>query len=128
IGVGQDKSVYRGWWGSRDVAIVRFRSGNIDTEAGAMLRLSRHPHLITLYGFTTDAFGSKFLIEELAPLGSLDVVAENLAQELRADETGRQSIFLDILHQISSGMHGVVDAGLLHRDLSLRNILVVHLD
>eukprot|EP00960_Hanusia_phi_P075963 768491-Hanusia_phi.AAC.3 len=128
IGLGQDKTVYRGWWSSRDVAIVRFRSGSIDAESSAMLRLRRHPHLITLYGYTTDASGSKYLIEELAPLGSMDVVVEGVAPALRQDEACRQSIFMEVLHQVTSGMHGVVEAGLLHRDLSLRNILVVNLN
>mmetsp|Transcript_6996 Transcript_6996/g.13883 ORF Transcript_6996/g.13883 Transcript_6996/m.13883 type:complete len:1437 (+) Transcript_6996:205-4515(+) len=121
IGVGQDKSVYRGWWNGRDVAVLEIRRGTCETEARVLQSLGQHPHCCTFLGISEDL---KLLINELAPLGSLVDVLEDVRGKLRDEALLSKDLHLECLQQICSGMLCITNANLIHRDLALRNIVV----
>jgi len=75
LGIGQDKTVYRGFYSGRDVAILYLRNGNCETEASIFSRLGRHPNLISFYGLAHHE-NKQMIVTELAPMGSLDAVVQ----------------------------------------------------
>jgi hypothetical protein len=101
IGVGQDKSVYRGFWKSKNVAILHMRRGSCDTEARIFTLLGRHPHLVKFYGVAVGEDGSQNLVTELAPLGSMENVLEQNRSTLRSmGIEKKRKIFLEAMIQV----------------------------
>ena len=106
IGVGQDKSVYRGFWKGSNVAILHIRRGSCETEARIFSLLGRHPHLVTFYGVAVAEDGSQNLVTELASLGSMQDVMERNEDALRAlNAEAKQKIFIEFLSQVASAAH-----------------------
>ena len=122
LGMGQDKTVFRAWWNGRDVAVLYLRNATCGTEAEIFSLLGRHPHLVTFYG-AAEFLGKQMLITELVSLGSLDIVVDKHSTVLRANPSLWKGMILEMLAQVSSGMARIAEAGVLHRDLALRNIL-----
>jgi hypothetical protein len=103
IGVGQEKSVYRGFWKGINVAILHIRKGSCETEARIFSLLGRHPHLVTCYGMAIGEDGSHSLVTELAPLGSMeDAMERNIGILWALTFEARQKIFIEILSQVSN--------------------------
>jgi hypothetical protein len=102
IGVGKDKSVYRGFWKGLNVAILHMRRGSCETEARIFSLLGRHSHLVTFYGMAEDAQdGSQSLVTELVPLGSIDEIMDRNVEALCAlTAEAKQSLFVEILSQV----------------------------
>jgi hypothetical protein len=101
IGVGQDKSVYRGFWKGKNVAILHMRRGSCETEARIFTLLGRHPHLVKFYGVAVGQDGSQNLVTELAPLGSLENVLEQTRSNVhRMGIEGKRKIFLEVMTQV----------------------------
>jgi len=125
IGTGSFKSVFQGSYGSHRIACLRFRGGEAATrcamrEAEVMACLPRHPHVLRFFGMTRDPAGCHYLVCEYAEHGALDAAIAN--RRLPWPLVG------EIGGQIASGMAAVVERRLLHRDLSLRNVLCFKLD
>lgn len=128
IGTGSYKSVFRGNYGSHRVACLRFRGGEAAAkeavrEARIMARLPVHPSVLRFFGMTQDEGKSSHLVCEYAELGALDAAIDRLP--------GRRPpwpMVCAIGSQIAAGMAAVAGRGLLHRDLSLRNVLCFRLD
>mmetsp|Transcript_5876 Transcript_5876/g.14114 ORF Transcript_5876/g.14114 Transcript_5876/m.14114 type:complete len:765 (-) Transcript_5876:16-2310(-) len=125
IGTGKDKNVYRGWWNGRDVAILEFRSGTCETEAQILKKLGQHPHCCTFYGV---ADGARIIVNELAPLGNLSDVMEDHRDKLMRDSLLAKEMHLEAMQQICSGMLAITNSTLIHRDLALRNVVVMMYD
>ncbi|GMH37065.1 hypothetical protein BSKO_04938 [Bryopsis sp. KO-2023] len=122
IGKGSFKTVFRGRWGSNSVAIVRMRKGGVLVEARLMQKLSSHPNLVTFYRWTRDREGNEYIVMELLPLGSLDVVMR------RSGDKMRNKAKVAMCAQICQAMCQLAEEKVLHRDLAARNVLVQSLD
>ena len=128
IGVGSFKEVHRATLrlpgrGSEamDVAVLKIRVGSVATEADTLMKLGRHPYLVNFIGQCMDGPNDVLLVTEFAPLGDLESYIEDL------DEDGVAISFehkCAMLRQVSAGMQAVAGAGLIHRDVACRNILV----
>lgn len=102
IGVGQDKSVYRGLWKGQSVAILHMRRGSCETEARIFSLLGKHPHLVRFHGMAVLEDGSQSLVTELASFGSMDVVLEQNLGGLRSlSVEAWQKMQIEILSQVS---------------------------
>eukprot|EP00037_Helgoeca_nana_P022818 m.235012 g.235012 ORF g.235012 m.235012 type:complete len:493 (-) comp26139_c0_seq1:4605-6083(-) len=128
IGTGSFKSVFKGSYGSHRIACLRFRGGEAATkdalkEAEIMARLPRHASVLRFFGMSHDHDGCYHLVCEFAELGALDAAIDALP--------GRRPpwpLVCAIGSQVAAGMSAVVAMRLLHRDLSLRNVLCFKLD
>jgi len=125
IGRGTFKTVYRGAWGGREVAVSSMaRGATLDAELHAVMKVGSHPHILQVHGVSdvADDPSRLHIISELAPMGSLsDIVS-------RGKETGEirsiaSPVILVIAMQICEAMIAVTRAGIVHRDLGARNIL-----
>ena len=134
IGAGSFKVVYRASLrrpGSpRDVTVaaMKVRSGDVAAEAEALLKVGRHPRLVTFIGQCKDSedpAADLLLLTEFAPMGSLDAALERLEEE--GDELSLAHK-LAIMQQVVAAMEALVGLKLVHRDLALRNVLVFALD
>ena len=85
------------------------------------MKLGRHPSLVRYLGLCTEG-PDQLLLTELAPHGSLDQFLE-----AREDEV-TMAHKLKMLEQICAGMVALSGAGMVHRDLATRNILVFAFD
>jgi len=126
IGTGSFKKVHRGTLrlpgaSERTVAVLQVHSGDIAAEAAILRCLGRHPRLVTFYGSCTEGLES-LLLTEYAPLGDVRSQLEAI------EDTITPAHRLAMLQQICSGMEAVADAGLVHRDLALRNVLLFAYD
>eukprot|EP00961_Rhodomonas_salina_P025883 349779-Rhodomonas_salina.1 len=125
IGSGQDKSVFRGFWKGRDVAVLQMRTGSCETEARVLALLGQHPHCCGFFGI--DAAG-KIIINELANLGCLGDVLDNQRTALMENPDAAKDMHLEVMQQVCSGMFCIASANLIHRDLAVRNVVVSHFD
>ena len=66
--------------------------------------------------------GQELLLTELAPYGSLDEYLERHEHEVTLAHK------LVIMQQVCGGMVALTAAGLIHRDLAMRNVLVFAFD
>eukprot|EP00038_Savillea_parva_P003275 m.123380 g.123380 ORF g.123380 m.123380 type:complete len:494 (+) comp11127_c0_seq1:155-1636(+) len=128
IGTGSFKSVFKGSYGSHRIACLQFRGGETATrdairEAEIMTQLPSHPCVLRFFGMSRDPAGCHHLVCEFAELGSLDEAIYTIP--------GRRppwQLCCTVGAQVASGMAAVAGAGLIHRDLSLRNVLCFRLD
>lgn len=98
---------------------IRARSARLALAEVAMLhQLKPHPNLPVLYGVARDHANGVWLVQEYFPLGGLDMQLE--VWEGMLSVTTR----LCILQQVCEAMMSLRLQGVLHRDLSSRNILV----
>eukprot|EP00803_Ostreobium_quekettii_P002341 evm.model.scf_47.1 EVM.evm.TU.scf_47.1 scf_47:4525-13989(-) len=118
IGSGSFKTVFRGKWGSNDVAIARMRKGGVVLEARLMDKLQSHPNLVTFYRWTQDQKGNEYIVMELIRGGSLDKFLRQ-----RAGQTSLECK-VAICDQICQAMSQLAKENVLHRDLAARNVLV----
>ena len=121
IARGSFKSVHEGTLRGRPIAIAKMGPGTVETEAATLVKLGRHPGLITYHGICTDG-GQNLLLTELAEGGSLDTFLEEHEEEMTLEHQ------LIILQQVCSAMQTLAHAGLVHRDLAARNVLVTAFD
>jgi len=125
ISIARDKSVYEGLWRGKHVAVLKVGRGKCDMEVSALSRLSNHASLIRFFGRATDTDAFDYLVTELAPRGSLRSTIEKF------DEEGQHlclGVMMAAAHQICEGMEAVAAAGIIHRNLGLRNVLCFQLD
>ena len=125
LGTGSFKTVHRALWRGQEVAALVLKHGAPDTEAEVFERLGQHPRLTRLLGKSVDPDGRIVHVAEYAGLGSLDVVVEAMEQGGTAPD---DAVLLQIAIQVCEGMEKVVETGLIHRDLALRNVLVFGLE
>lgn len=128
IGVGSFKLVFKGALRlpgsprSTTVAVLQVRSGDVAAEAAVLLRIGRHPRLVTFIGQCHAPGSDVLLLTEFAPMGSLRTVIE----EVEDDITLQHKVV--IIQQVVAGMEALALQKLIHRDLALRNVLVFALD
>eukprot|EP00803_Ostreobium_quekettii_P004159 evm.model.scf_1037.5 EVM.evm.TU.scf_1037.5 scf_1037:22658-32305(+) len=118
IGSGSFKTVFRGKWGSNDVAIARMRQGGVLPEARLMEKLETHPNLVTFYRWAQDQKGNEYIVMELVRGGSLDKVLRQQAGLLSIQQK------VVICDQICQAMYQLTKENVMHRDLAARNVLV----
>ena len=121
---GSFKSVHRGTLQGRSepIAVSRMRmGGSCEEEAKKLVKLGRHPDLVRYLGLCTEG-PEQLLLTELAPHGSLDQFLEAHEDEVTLPHK------LKMLEQICAGMVAISGAGMIHRDLATRNILVFVFD
>ena len=154
IGVGTSKSVFEGTRSNGEkIAVLRVRQEHatrrgLPREAAAFILAGQHPHLVSFLGVGFDDGSGTSVLEsaasatafvmpvssgsvsampcsrytvltELAPLGSLDGLLER-----RGRDELPLTCAVEILQQVASAVRHLTAAGLVHGDLSLRNILV----
>eukprot|EP00191_Tetraselmis_sp_GSL018_P002516 CAMPEP_0177607666 /NCGR_PEP_ID=MMETSP0419_2-20121207/18043_1 /TAXON_ID=582737 /ORGANISM="Tetraselmis sp., Strain GSL018" /LENGTH=621 /DNA_ID=CAMNT_0019102271 /DNA_START=825 /DNA_END=2690 /DNA_ORIENTATION=+ len=125
LGSGSSKTVYRARWHDQDVAVLTLRSGEANSEATVFERLGRHPRLTRFLGMSRDLEGHRVIITEFAAKGSLDKVLADLEEEGRAVSC---LVLMQCAMQVCEAMEQMVEEGLIHRDLALRNVLVFSFD
>lgn len=134
IGTGSYKTVYRGSFGTHAIAIMQFRTDDGDPtlavrEATIMARLQSSPHILRFFGLAVDPENRYNLLCEYAPLRSLDGILEDYrTQQQRVNAHSFSNLVHEAAVQISGGMAAVIASGILHRDLSLRNIMCFNFD
>lgn len=94
-----------------------------------MARLQPNVHVIKFFGLAIDPRGAHCIICEYAPLLGFDTVLEQYTTGTGGPCPALPPrISQRAAHQICDGMAAVVRSGLLHRDLSLRNIMCCAFD
>jgi len=136
IGSGSFKQVYRGTYTFRvrgrekpiqkDVAILKMRSGSLDTEVKMFLRLGRHPRLVRFYGQCRDG-EDQLLVTEFAPRGSLSDAFNDMHDEGTIGDVSVEHQMV-MMRQICQGMEMLAIQKVIHRDLAARNVLLFHFD
>ena len=132
IGAGSFKRVFRatlrlpGSPRAVTVAALQIRDGDVAAEAAVLLKLGKHPRLVTFIGqcrsVAADPRSDMILITEFAPMGSLDKAIEDVEDEITLQHK------VAIMMQVASGMEALAGQKLIHRDLAMRNVLVFGLD
>ncbi len=105
--------------------MLLLRQGDVTTEAAVFDRLGRHRHLTRLLGLSRDPEGRQALVTEFAPHGALSDVLSAL------NERGRRAsdaVLVRIAMQVCHGMIHMIEEGMMHRDLAVRNVLVFAID
>jgi hypothetical protein len=129
IGVGQEKSVYRGFLKGKAVAILHMRRGTCETEARIFTLLGRHPHLIRFHGVAVGNDGSQNLVTDLAPLGNMETVLENNHNTLRNMVVEKiHNVLLEVIQQVFV-MRSSICSRLYHalkQNRVIAQIIVVH--
>eukprot|EP00038_Savillea_parva_P031710 m.89716 g.89716 ORF g.89716 m.89716 type:complete len:1462 (+) comp9818_c0_seq1:262-4647(+) len=125
---GSYGAVWRGLWGSQEVAIKilkRQTNDEMDPEAALdfqkecdALQAIKHPHLLVFYGFGTTAVGESFMVTEFMAGGPL-----------RSKVLDRTVLFdwarvLMIGKHIADGMRYLHRIPIVHRDLKSDNVLL----
>ena len=112
----------------RQVAGMIVQSGDVSTEITNLLKIAKHPNLVTFIGQCepeSDNSTERILITEFAPKGALDQLVSDLEDDGISLSLEHQ---IEILYQVSRGMEALGIQNLVHRDLALRNILVFQLN
>ena len=132
IGTGSFKRVFKatlrlaGSPRAVTVAALQVRNVDVAAEATVLLRLGKHPRLVTFIGqcrpVAEDPRSDMILITEFAPMGSLDAVIEDVEDEITLQHK------VAVMVQIAAGMEALTGQKLIHRDLATRNVLVFGLD
>ena len=128
IGAGTEKVIYAGRWRGIDVAAMEILGHSKARDIALQRRIAQHPTLgahsalVRVLGETDDG---RFILNELAPLGSLTNYDGSAAVLTRPDIGGRATtaVLLEAASQILEADMALFDAGLLHRDLAARNVL-----
>jgi serine/threonine protein kinase len=128
IGAGTEKVIYAGRWRGIDVAAMEILGHSKARDIALQRRIAQHPTLgahpalVRVFGETDDG---RFILNELAPLGSLTNYDGSAAVLTRPDIGGRATtaVLLEAASQILDADMALFDAGLLHRDLAARNVL-----
>ncbi|KAJ1474204.1 kinase-like domain-containing protein, partial [Baffinella frigidus] len=106
------------------VALLKVRGlghAELEREVEVFVTLGKHPHLAKLLGVTTHPDGEACMLVEYAPCGSLDkVLSDAVDQGTEPSEVVRIAVAL----QICEAMTQLVEHGVVHRDLAIRNVLV----
>jgi len=123
LGSGSAKTVRRALLRGSDVVAVTVQRNAVD--AGLFEQLGQHPQLARVLGASRDPAGLFVVIVEFAPMGSLDNILIKLKQEGHAVSS---AALVASAVQICEGMEQVAKAGLVHRNLALRNVLVFGFD
>ncbi|CAF1321476.1 unnamed protein product, partial [Adineta ricciae] len=85
-------------------------------EGERMLNLD-HPYIVKIFGICKHKT-SVSLILEICPYGAMN-------RWLRSNKTFRMSYILNYMYQVSDGMKYLHEKNIIHRDLALRNILIM---
>ena len=124
IAAGSFKTVHRGTLQGRSgpIAVLRMRAGgSCEEEAAKLVKLGRHAGLVRYLGVCTEG-PEQLLLTELAEHGSLDTFLEDHEDAITLPHK------LAMLQQICGGMIALSGAGMVHRDLATRNVLVFAFD
>jgi serine/threonine protein kinase len=87
----------------------------IEAEAAIMQKIAPHRNVVQLLGVCHDPYA---LVQEFLPQGSLDAFLSRYPE--MTDERGLRYIVRGVV----SGMIHLHDQGIVHRDLSARNVLI----
>eukprot|EP01118_Nematostelium_gracile_P003916 TRINITY_DN1460_c0_g1_i1.p1 TRINITY_DN1460_c0_g1~~TRINITY_DN1460_c0_g1_i1.p1 ORF type:complete len:541 (+),score=104.56 TRINITY_DN1460_c0_g1_i1:506-2128(+) len=120
LGKGYFGEVYSGSWLGTPVAL-KTMNAETSQEAELLARLNS-PHIVRYLGSYT-CNSKTYMVTELCDRGSLDHLLETTEGKKLTENDKIQIAF-----QVASGMHYLHTNGILHRDLSLRNILVSKAD
>jgi len=121
LGEGGFGVVYKGKWKGKDVALKKLwksqEKENFLNEAH-LLQMLHHPNIVEYLGVFKPSKDEMFIVMEYLPLGSL--------RQLILEEGKNLSIFdlIVMAKHIAAGMAHLEVNHIIHRDLSLRNILV----
>uniref|UniRef100_A0A061RC01 Proto-oncogene tyrosine-protein kinase ROS n=1 Tax=Tetraselmis sp. GSL018 TaxID=582737 RepID=A0A061RC01_9CHLO len=123
IAVGSAKTVHRAKWHCDDVAVLTVHGGGSDYVQPAELQsLSEHPGLTRVRHICKSPEGNVVIVTEFAPMGSLDKVLRDLRGE--KGRTISNQTLVQCAIQVCAGMERLVEECLLHKNLSLHNVLV----
>jgi tRNA A-37 threonylcarbamoyl transferase component Bud32 len=126
LGRGAYGQVHKARWNGVIVAVKQTLALQIDADAIAefkreaklLLNLQPHPSVVQVFGVSIRN-GSLFLVMEYAQLGSLESLWTR--PEPPKLSLGRK---IRILASVARGLHHLHGAGIVHRDIAARNILI----
>eukprot|EP01117_Protostelium_nocturnum_P009841 TRINITY_DN3509_c0_g1_i3.p1 TRINITY_DN3509_c0_g1~~TRINITY_DN3509_c0_g1_i3.p1 ORF type:complete len:1275 (+),score=280.88 TRINITY_DN3509_c0_g1_i3:74-3898(+) len=122
IGGGFFGEVFVGVWNeTTEVAVKKINKDDKSLWEAQILRELNHPNVVDFFGMHK-AGKDLYIIMEFCPLGSLD----NWIIEFSEITSPSSAFLLHISIDIAKGMQYLNSQGILHRDLSSRNVLVVH--
>ena len=124
IATGSFKTVHRGTLSGRSgpIAVLRMRAGgSCEEEAAKLVKLGRHEGLVRYLGLCVEG-PEQLLLTELAEHGSLYKFLEDHEDAVTLPHK------LTMMQQACGGMIALSGAGMVHRDLATRNILVFAFD
>eukprot|EP01114_Cavostelium_apophysatum_P020456 TRINITY_DN6858_c0_g1_i1.p1 TRINITY_DN6858_c0_g1~~TRINITY_DN6858_c0_g1_i1.p1 ORF type:complete len:867 (-),score=93.08 TRINITY_DN6858_c0_g1_i1:848-3448(-) len=123
LGAGNFGEVYLGEWNGIDVALKKLKgeeAENFEKECGILFSLA-HPNIIQFLG-VFNSKGEKYIATEFIQMGSLlDYLREHQEKLLFVD-------LMDMIIATLCGMMFLEKKNILHRDLSVRNLLVQQLN
>jgi serine/threonine protein kinase len=102
------------------------------SEASIMMQITDNTHVVQMYGMIADA-GEYGLVMEFMAGGSLEIYLSNLKSKLPTDSPASgdpvfvlrsEARLFDLTFIIASGLACLATNGIVHRDLSARNILL----
>eukprot|EP01122_Echinamoeba_exundans_P008523 TRINITY_DN2839_c0_g1_i2.p1 TRINITY_DN2839_c0_g1~~TRINITY_DN2839_c0_g1_i2.p1 ORF type:complete len:624 (+),score=86.59 TRINITY_DN2839_c0_g1_i2:1093-2964(+) len=102
------------------------------SEASIMMQVTDNPHVVQMYGMIADE-GEYGLVMEFMPGGSLDKYLSQLKSKMPTDVlptaepayvVKNESRLYDLAYSIAAGLSCLASNGIVHRDLSARNILL----
>jgi Bruton agammaglobulinemia tyrosine kinase len=122
---GFGKTLYKAKWIDREespVILIEIKGNNVSEEVYLYISLD-HPHIIKTYGlvdpngYTTDS-NSVLLLQEYAEDGDLGSML------FTKHFVPQQSVLLEIFIQVANAMIFLSKNGIIHGDLSCRNVVV----
>jgi len=120
LGGGNFGVVYRGIWHGGEVALKKLAKEDEESffnEASVLGKL-RHPNVVQYLGVHISPNGDKYIVMEFLSLGALNAL-------LRKEENKSTTVDLvGMARQAAAGMVHLESSKIVHRDVSLRNLLV----
>jgi len=126
VGEGQFGTVYKGYWrGTTTVAIKKLHKELVEDrtmvkefirEGELMVKIPPHPNIVTCFGTCMSNEGEPMIVNQFVASG-------NLLSFIRQNKL-EQDHLVKIAKGIAAGMIHLASSSVIHRDLSLRNILL----
>lgn len=124
IGTGKFGKIFKGRWKNKTVAIKEYQNENDYVHELSIIKHIHSAQMTDKYAHITKTHGTlnNTIVSELMPLGSADkLLYTNSAKNIR-NQLNMADI-VDILMDVCKGVMCLHHMGIIHRDLSARNLL-----
>lgn len=115
------KAIYKAEWITKQgppIVLIQIDGAQANREAQFYVQLSCHPHIVRTFGLVESDPNSVLLVQECAEIGDLTTMLRE------KDFKPTRNVLIEIFNQIVDAMICLADNGIVHGDLSCRNVLV----